>query len=186
MKAIFLATASCCPTGRPHCTRSADHSRATLSDHLPAPTHIAGSDSRPVLSVVSAIFRPLPRPPMTFSAGTNTSWNRVTLFSRPRRPRNSLRRSTVMPGASPSTTNAVIALAPGTRAITTSRVATVPLVAQSFTPVEPVAALDRLGDGAQAGRVGADVRLGEQERGHLARRPAGAGTPSSARRCRRS
>ncbi|GAA3349967.1 hypothetical protein GCM10020358_74110 [Amorphoplanes nipponensis] len=134
MKAIFWATASCWATGRPHCTRAADHSRATASDHLDAPTHIAGSDSRPVLSVVSAILRPLPSPPMTFSPGTNTSWNRVTLFSSPRRPRNSLRRSTVMPGASPSTTKAVMPL-PGTRAITTSRVATVPLVAHSFTPL---------------------------------------------------
>ena len=34
---------------------------------MPAPTHIAGSDSRPVFSVVSAIFRPWPSPPMTFS-----------------------------------------------------------------------------------------------------------------------
>ncbi len=60
---------------------------------------IAGSESRPVLSVVSAIFRPRPSPPITFSAGTNTSWKRVTLFSRPRRPMNALRRSTVMPSA---------------------------------------------------------------------------------------
>ncbi len=139
MKASFVATASCSPTGRPHWTRSAAHSRATFSDHLPAPTHIAGSESRPVFSVVRAIFRPRPSPPITFSAGTRTSWNRVTLFSRPRRPRKVLRRSTVMPGVSASTTKAVIPprrpSAAGTRAITTSRLATVPLVAHSFTPL---------------------------------------------------
>ena len=31
MNAIFLATASCSPTGRPHCTRSRDHSLAIFS-----------------------------------------------------------------------------------------------------------------------------------------------------------
>ena len=47
MKAIFPATASCRPTGRPHCTRSDDHSRAILVAHLDWPTQIAGSASRP-------------------------------------------------------------------------------------------------------------------------------------------
>ena len=37
MNAILVPTASCLPTGRPHWTRSADHSRAILSDNLPAP-----------------------------------------------------------------------------------------------------------------------------------------------------
>ena len=60
MKAIFCATASCSPTGWPHCTRSAANSRATLVAHLATPTQIAGSASRPVLSVVSAILRPWP------------------------------------------------------------------------------------------------------------------------------
>ena len=58
MNAILAATASCSPTGRPHCTRSLDHSRAIFRHHLPPPAHIAGSESRPVFSVVSAILRP--------------------------------------------------------------------------------------------------------------------------------
>ena len=75
---------------------------------------------------------------MRLEAGTRTSWNLVTPFSRPRRPMNALRRSTVIPAAVPSTTNAVIpprCPSPfGTRAITTSRSATTPLVVQSLTP----------------------------------------------------
>jgi hypothetical protein len=55
MNASFCATASCLPTGRPHWTRSADHSRAILVAHLDCPTQIAGSASRPVFSVESAI-----------------------------------------------------------------------------------------------------------------------------------
>ena len=81
----------------------------------------------------------MPSPPITFSFGTKTSWKRVMLFSRPRSPMKAFRRSTVMPSLSPSTTKAVMPprrpSAAGTRAITTSRVATVPLVAQSFTPL---------------------------------------------------
>jgi hypothetical protein len=77
--------------------------------------------------------------PITFSFGTRTSWNRVTLFSRPRRPRNALRRSTVTPSLSDSTTNAVMPpRCPsdfGTWAITTRIEATLPLVAHSFTPL---------------------------------------------------
>ena len=138
MKAIFPATASCCPTGRPHCTRSADHSRAIFSDHLPVAEHIAGIDSRPALSVVSAIFSPSPSLPSRFSTGTRTWCSRVSPFSMPRSPMKPLRRSTVMPGALPSTTNAVMPPRPpacfGTRAITTSSSATTPLVVHSFTP----------------------------------------------------
>jgi len=136
---IFTARASCRPTGRPHWTRSADQPRATFRHHLDAATHIAGSDRRPVFSVVSAIFRPRPSPLSTFSAGTKTSWKRVTEFSMPRSPMNALRFSTVMPGESASTTNAV--MPPrwpsvfSTRAITTSRPATVPFVAHSLTPL---------------------------------------------------
>ena len=99
MKAIFSATAPCSPTGRPHCTRSADHSRAIFSDHLPAAAHMAGIDSRPALSVVSAILRPSPSLPSRFSTGTRTWWNRVRPFSIPLSPMNALRRSTVMPSA---------------------------------------------------------------------------------------
>src|SRR5680860_1192996 len=53
--ASLVATASCRPTCWPHCTRSADHSRAILRASLPPPAQIAGIDSRPVLRVVNAI-----------------------------------------------------------------------------------------------------------------------------------
>ena len=88
MNASFCATASCLPTGWPHCTRSLDHSRATLVAHLATPTQIAGSARRPVLSVVSAILRPWPSLPIRFSSGTKTSSSSVTEFSIPRRPMN--------------------------------------------------------------------------------------------------
>ena len=100
MNASFCATASCRPTGWPHCTRSDANSRAALVAHLAVPTQIAGSASRPVLSVVSAILRPWPSLPITFSAGTKTSVRRVTEFSIPRRPMNALRCSTVTPSLS--------------------------------------------------------------------------------------
>ena len=83
MKAIFWATASCLPTGWPHWTRSAAHSRATLVAHLATPTQMAGSASRPVFSVVRAIFRPSPSLPIMFSSGTKTSSSSVTEFSMP-------------------------------------------------------------------------------------------------------
>ena len=97
MKAIFCATASCLPTGWPHWTRSAAHSRAILVAHLALPTQIAGSARRPVFSVERAIFRPWPSLPIRFSFGTKTSSSRVTEFSMPRRPMNALRCSTVTP-----------------------------------------------------------------------------------------
>ena len=110
MKAIFVATASCSPTLRPHWTRALPHSRAIFTAHLAPPAQVAGSESRPVLSVVSAIFRPWPSRPIRFLAGTRTWENSVTPFSMPRSPMNELRRLTVMPGESPSTTNALIFL----------------------------------------------------------------------------
>ena len=138
MNAILVPTASCLPTGRPHWTRSADHSRAILSDHLPAPAQIAGIDSRPVLSVVRAILRPSPSLPSRFSTGTRTPLNRVTPFSMPFRPMKTLRFSTVTPGDDVSTTNAEMPPRPpscfGTVAITTTSSAMTPLVVQSFTP----------------------------------------------------
>ena len=110
-----------------------------MSASFPADAQLAGSESRPVLSVVRAIFRPWPSSPIRLAAGTRTSWNLVTPFSRPRRPMNALRFSTVTPSALPSTTNAVIPprrpLPFGTRAMTTSRSATTPLVVHSFTPL---------------------------------------------------
>ena len=132
MKAILRATASCSPTRCPHCTRSLLHSLAIFTAHFAFPAQMAGSESRPVLSVVSAIFRPWPSRPIRFAAGTRTWWNLVTPFSMPRRPMNALRRSTVIPGLSASTTNAEIPLP--VRAMTTSRPATTPLVVHSFTP----------------------------------------------------
>ena len=49
-----------------------------------APAHIAGSESRPVLSVTSASFRPCPSAPSRFSRGTRTPLNRSSPFSMPR------------------------------------------------------------------------------------------------------
>ena len=63
MNATFWATASCRPIGRPHWTRSRDHSRAIRSAYLAPPAHIAGRASRPVFSVVRAILRPVAFPP---------------------------------------------------------------------------------------------------------------------------
>jgi len=138
MNAILVATASWAPTARPHWTRSADQPRATFKHHLEAPTHIAGSERRPVFSVSKAILRPRPTPIRTLSAGTRTRSNRIRAFSMPRNPRNELRASTVMPGESASTTNAVMPprapSAAGTRASTTNRPAMVPFVAHSLMP----------------------------------------------------
>ena len=54
------------------CARST--SRGTISRHcLAMPAHAAGSVRRPVLSVTSAILRPLPSSPIRFSRGTRTS-----------------------------------------------------------------------------------------------------------------
>ena len=139
MKARCCATGSCSPIGRPHCRRSAAHSRAIFSACFVVAAQIAGSDRRPVFSVARAIFRPLPSPPMTFSAGTRTSSKRVTEFSIPRRPMNALRASTVTPSASAGQMKAVMPpLCPsrsGTTAMTTRTSAIAPFVAQSFVPV---------------------------------------------------
>jgi hypothetical protein len=105
---------------------------------LATPTQIAGSASRPVLSVLSAILRPSPSRPIRCSSGTNTSSNRVTEFSIPRRPMNALRCSTVTPSLSHGITNALMPPrwpAPfGTWAITTTTSAIVPFVAHSLRP----------------------------------------------------
>ena len=58
MNAFFCATASCLPTGRPHWTRSVDHSRAIFVAHLAWPTQIAGSARRPVFSVRQGDLEP--------------------------------------------------------------------------------------------------------------------------------
>ena len=168
MKASLSATAVCSPMGRPHWTRSDDHSRAILRDHLPAAAHRAGIDSRPALSVVSAIFRPSPSRPSRFSAGTRTWWKRVRPFSIPRRPMKALRRSTVMPSAAPSTTNAVIPPGPpscsGTQAMTTSSSAMTPFVVQSFTPSMRYAVPSAVGVAVLAMRAGSDPTSGSVRR----------------------
>ena len=139
MKASFCATASCLPIGRPHCTRSMAHSRATLVAHFEAPTAIAISARRPVFRVLSAILSPSPSRAIRFSSGTNTSLRSVTEFSIPRIPMNALRCRTVMPSVLYGTTNALIPPrwpSPlGTFAITTTMSAIVPFVAHSLRPL---------------------------------------------------
>ena len=171
MNAIFAATASCSPTGLPHCTRSPDHSLATLTATFPAAAQLAGSESLPVFSVVRAIFRPWPSSPIRSVAGTLTSWNLVTPFSSPRRPMNALRCSTVIPSELPSTTNAVMPpRCPsllGTRAITTSRSATTPLVVHSFTPLSTYSLPSADGAAVVASRAGSEPTSGSVSRNAL-------------------
>ena len=178
MNAIFAATASCSPTGLPHCTRSPDHSLAILSATFPAAAQLAGSESLPVFRVVRAIFRPWPSSPILSVAGTLTSWNRVTPFSRPRRPMNALRCSTVTPSELPSTTNAVMPprralpppgppASPGTRAITTSRSAMTPLVVHSFTPLRTYSLPSADGVAVVASRAGSEPTSGSVSRNAL-------------------
>ena len=135
MSAMRWATASCLPTGRPHCTRSAAHSRAMFSATLALPTQMLGMERRPSLSVVSAIFRPLPSPPTRFSAGTRTFVKRIWALLIAFRPMNRQRCSTTTPGQAVSTMKALVRLVPGATAITTSRSASVPFVHQSLVPL---------------------------------------------------
>ena len=167
MKAIFCATASCLPTGLPHCTRSFDHSRATFVAHLETPRQIAGSASRPVLRVVRAILRPMPSFPITFSSGTKTSSSSVTEFSIPRRPMNWLRCSIVTPSVrvveDEGGDAALVAVGLRHLGHHDDDVGDGAVGRPQLAAVEDVAALGRLGDGGEAGGVGADVGLGEQE-----------------------
>jgi hypothetical protein len=80
--------------------RSPAHWREIRSAYFVIAAQIAGSERRPVFSVASAILRPRPSPPMTFSLGTKTSSRRVTEFSMPRSPMKLLRVSTLTPSAS--------------------------------------------------------------------------------------
>jgi hypothetical protein len=128
-------SASCFQIGTPHCTRSLHHPR-TISRHcLAMPVHAAGSVSRPVFSVINAIFKPLPSSPMRFSRGTRTSRNVITPLASAFRPMKRDRCSTLTPGQSVSTTKALIFLVCGSRAMTTSNSAIVPLVHHSFSPL---------------------------------------------------
>jgi hypothetical protein len=101
----------------------------------------AGRVSRPVFSVVSAIFRPMPGVPMMFSAGTFTSVKRSRPFFKPFRPMNLQLCSTVNPGVPFSTMKAVICLRSlpsfttgGVCAMTTRMSATGPLLHHIFRP----------------------------------------------------
>ena len=86
MSAIMCATASCLPTGRPHCTRSFAHLRTIARHDLAMPTELLGIERRPSLSVVSAILSPRPSAPIRFSAGTRTSLKLMTALASARRP----------------------------------------------------------------------------------------------------
>ena len=121
-----------------------------------------------MLSVLSAILRPSPSRPIRFSTGTRTWWNRVTPFSRPLRPMNWLRFSTVMPSESVSTTNAVMPPLPpscgGTWAITTTSSATTPLVVHSLTPSRMYAAPSSVGTAVLSSRAGSEPTSGSVSR----------------------
>jgi len=81
---------------------------------------------------------------------------------------NALRRSTVIPSAVPSTTNAVMPPRPpwcsGTRAMTTSSSAMTPLVVQSFTPSIRYAAPSAVGVAVLAMRAGSEPTSGSVRR----------------------
>ena len=120
--------------GSPHCTRSLPHVRQISTQRLPSTAQEAGSVRRPVFSVMSASFRPLPSPQRRFSFGTRTPWKRMTPFSIAFRPMKWQRSPISTPGHAFSTMKAEIFFVSGCRAITTKRLATVPLVHQSFSP----------------------------------------------------
>ena len=168
MKASLVPIASCSPTGRPHCTRSVDHSRAIFSDHFAVAEHIAGIDRRPVLRVVSAIFKPSPSRPSRLATGTRTCRNRVTPFSIPRSPMNRLRCSMVIPGLEASTTNALMPprslSCGGTTAMTTSSSAIGPLVVHSFTPSSRYAVPSSVGLAVVPSRAGSEPTSGSVSR----------------------
>jgi hypothetical protein len=135
---------------------------------LADPVALAGIESRPALRVVSAIFNPSPSRPIRFSRGTRTRCSLVTPFSMPRRPMNLLRRSTVIPGESASTTKAL--MPPrwpsllGTRAMTTSSSATTPLVVHNFTPSSSYALPSSTGVAVEASRAGSEPTSGSVSR----------------------
>lgn len=87
-----------------------------------------------MLSVVRAIFSPLPSPPIRFSTGTRTLVNEITALASARSPMKWQRCSTFTPGESISTTKALIFLPLASLAMTTRSDAMVPLVHQSLLP----------------------------------------------------
>ena len=112
------------------------------------------------------------RPPCRAGSrpGTRTWWKRVTPFSMPRSPMKALRCSTVMPGESRldderGDAAAAARRCSGTRAITTSRSATTPLVVHSFTPSRRYAvAVRRSGVAVVASRAGSEPTSGSVSR----------------------
>ncbi len=132
MSVIMWATASCLPTGLPHCTRSLAHLRTISRQALAVPTEVFGIESRPSFRVVRAILRPRPSDPIRFSAGTRTFVKLITALASAFSPMKWQRCSTFTPGHAVSTTNALILRVFGSTAITTSSLARVPFVHQSF------------------------------------------------------
>ena len=170
--ATFCATASCLPIGAPHCTRSFAQVRDACSSALLPPAQLAGSVSRPVLSVISASLSPLPSPHRMFSRGTRTFVKRMTPFSIALSPMKRQRCTTSTPGWLASTMNAVICLrllpfttASGVRAITRNSSARVPFVHQSFSPLRmnSLPSGDSSACGVHVRGIGAGVHLGERE-----------------------
>src|SRR5258707_2809801 len=139
MDEILCAMASCLPTGLPHCTRSDAHLRQISRHSLAVPTEPFGMESRPSLIVVSAILRPRPSCPMSFSTGTTTSLKLMTPLARARSPMKCERCSTFTPAQAVSTTKALILRVLGSTAITTSSFAIVPFVHQSLVPLRTYA-----------------------------------------------
>ena len=101
---ILCAIASWRPTGLPHCTRWLAQRLTIPTQTLAVPTEMFGIESRPSLSVVSAILSPLPSLPIRFAAGMRTSVKRITALASARRPMKWQRCSTFTPGQSVSTT----------------------------------------------------------------------------------
>ena len=103
-------------TGR----RSADQPRTIFKHCLATPAQVAGSVSRPVLSVTSAILSPWPSCPTRFSRGTRTSRKLTTPLASARSPMKRQRCSIFTPGQFVSTMKLLMRRVSGWRAITTS------------------------------------------------------------------
>ena len=141
MNAIFCATASCLPTGWPHCTRSA----RPLARDLRSPTwrRRRRSPAAPGGRCSASRGRSSgPCPPCRSGSrsGTKTSSSRVTEFSMPRRPMNCVavldRDALGVVGEDEGADAAAVALALRARcAITTTTSAIAPLVAHSLRPL---------------------------------------------------
>ena len=69
MKAIFAATASCSPTGRPHCTASVDHSRAIFEAPLAGAGAHGGQRQPPGVQGGQGDLQAWPSRPIRFVGG---------------------------------------------------------------------------------------------------------------------